>query len=597
MAVELLMTGESVSNLNDKPNEGKDSKKLALKVKKHLRSLSKHDPDVVISSTPTECLFVANSSVLCGVSLEDLEKVFLPFDNLCNFTVYLDSRPYSFVKFSSLSKAEEAMKELNGKVPCGLKSDALPFYTAFVKNVPAPVEKPSLALPPGLSVIENFIDENEENLLMKHLESCLSSKEQLKSRTVVHFGYKFNYNKNEATTPAEYPMPQCCEPIINRMITRNIFKERPDQLTVNIYEPGDGIPNHVDVHSPFGDTIVALSLMSDIVMDFRDIANTSIITSALLPRFSLLVMQDEGRYRWKHGIAKRKYDVDPKSQRLIKRSLRISFTFRKVATEKCRCKFIEYCDWDRDGFMKVPEDDSHGRDIEKRYVASVYDSIAEHFDVTRHSQWNAVKKFLCSLNPGDVLFDVGCGNGKYLTSSDNLFKFGCDLSEKLCTIARQKSCEVLRADGLALPCKSGFADAVLSIAVIHHMTTTRRRIAAIQELLRCLRKGGRICITVWSFEQRRGKFVSEYLKMRSKKRNVQKNRRGTGELLRVHEGKDFTQQDMLVPFQNNSKEHFLRYYHLFVAGELEQLLTDAGQCEIEKVMYEQGNWIAFVKKL
>lgn len=43
---------------------------------------------------------------------------------------------------------------------------------------------------------------------------------------------------------------------------------RPDQLTVNIYEPGGGIPPHVDSHSPFEESIASLSLGSDIVIEF-----------------------------------------------------------------------------------------------------------------------------------------------------------------------------------------------------------------------------------------------------------------------------------------------------------------------------------------
>lgn len=39
---------------HDKSNEGKELKKLARKVKKHVHCLSKHDPDVAPSSTPTK---------------------------------------------------------------------------------------------------------------------------------------------------------------------------------------------------------------------------------------------------------------------------------------------------------------------------------------------------------------------------------------------------------------------------------------------------------------------------------------------------------------------------------------------------------------
>jgi len=44
----------------------------------------------------------------------------------------------------------------------------------------------------------------------------------------------------------------------------------------------------------------------------------------------------------------------------------------------------------------------------------VYDAIAPHFSSTRHSPWPRVCHFLASLAPGDLLADVGCGNGKYL---------------------------------------------------------------------------------------------------------------------------------------------------------------------------------------
>lgn len=73
----------------------------------------------------------------------------------------------------------------------------------------------------------------------------------------------------------------------------------------------------------------------------------------------------------KFSIAKRKYDINPDNNRLIRRQLRVSFTFRKTSSQKCRCPFIEYCDWDRNGVMKIPQNDEHGKRIEDNYVATV----------------------------------------------------------------------------------------------------------------------------------------------------------------------------------------------------------------------------------
>ena len=69
--------------------------------------------------------------------------------------------------------------------------------------------------------------------------------------------------------------------------------------------------------------------------------------------------------------------------------------------------------------------------------------------------------------------------------------------------------QVLICDNMALPYKDDSFDAVLSIAVIHHIATTERRVRAIRELARILRVGGKIIISVWSMEQRHRRFESQ----------------------------------------------------------------------------------------
>lgn len=69
--------------------------------------------------------------------------------------------------------------------------------------------------------------------------------------------------------------------------------------------------------------------------------------------------------------------------------------------------------------------------------------------------------------------------------------------------------QVLALDNLALPFRDESLDAVLSIAVVHHLATTERRVCALRELARVLRIGGRLIISVWAMEQANRKFESQ----------------------------------------------------------------------------------------
>lgn len=49
--------------------------------------------------------------------------------------------------------------------------------------------------------------------------------------------------------------------------------------------------------------------------------------------------------------------------------------------------------------------------------------------------------------------------------------------------------DVLVADAMALPYKSGCCDAVLCIAVLHHISSVERRVKLLTELARLLKPG------------------------------------------------------------------------------------------------------------
>ena len=99
-------------------------------------------------------------------------------------------------------------------------------------------------------------------------------------------------------------------------------------MLVNEYQPGRGIASHRD-YAPYGRTVVSLSLLSPCVMDFRHVATGRREQLQLLPR-SLLVLSDEARFDWEHGITPRKRDVWHGMP--VPRRRRLSVTFRFLAS-------------------------------------------------------------------------------------------------------------------------------------------------------------------------------------------------------------------------------------------------------------------------
>jgi alkylated DNA repair dioxygenase AlkB len=123
------------------------------------------------------------------------------------------------------------------------------------------------------------------------------------------------------------PLPQWAEEIADILFERRLAPERPDQVIVNEYVPGQGIASHVDCQPRFTDTIISLSLSSPCVMDFTHKQTRQVFPLLLEPR-SLVILQDEARYIWLHGIPARK--TDQYEEKTIQRGPRVSLTFRKV---------------------------------------------------------------------------------------------------------------------------------------------------------------------------------------------------------------------------------------------------------------------------
>ncbi|KAJ9466433.1 tRNA (carboxymethyluridine(34)-5-O)-methyltransferase [Diplonema papillatum] len=220
--------------------------------------------------------------------------------------------------------------------------------------------------------------------------------------------------------------------------------------------------------------------------------------------------------------------------------------------------------------------------FEKQHVHAVYDAIAPHFSSTRYKAWPQVGAFVASQPPGSVIVDVGCGNGKSLADvlgHKDKIVLACDASKALLDLARGKGLECQQVNALRLPYPSARCDCVISIAMLHHLSTPQRRHTALSEMSRVLRPGGRLLVYVWAKNQKR------FAGAASQDVTVPWT---------VHEKfvkAKATESEAAEPPLNpctNTPQHD-RFYHLFVQGELEDLLRDL-PLNIQRSYYDCDNW-------
>lgn len=211
----------------------------------------------------------------------------------------------------------------------------------------------------------------------------------MKRRQVQHYGFEFNYRINDINrasplAPPHRGIPEPFHALMERMRPLGVLDRQrreelasnacvlpaeadaanelitmpyaPDQLTVNKYDPGHGIPPHVDTHSAFTDIIISISLQSTIVMELQPTPSAQFLlklppqpVNIVLPPRSLLCLSGISRYGYTHAIIPRR--TDRISNVLTNRQQRTSLTFRQLRQMHtsarqpvCRCQFTTACD-------------------------------------------------------------------------------------------------------------------------------------------------------------------------------------------------------------------------------------------------------------
>lgn len=185
---------------------------------------------------------------------------------------------------------------------------------------------------PGLRYRAGYLTQGEQDQLLRAIDQQPWITDL--KRRVQHYGYRYNYTHRSIDQEMYLgPLPDWAHMLAERLQRDGFVGCVPDQLIVNEYLPGQGISGHVDCVPCFGDTILSLSLASSCVMMFTRVRSTEKVEMLLAPG-SLVVMQGESRYNWKHSIPLRKTDV---YQGLtIPRSRRVSLTLRNIIVEQAK---------------------------------------------------------------------------------------------------------------------------------------------------------------------------------------------------------------------------------------------------------------------
>ena len=200
--------------------------------------------------------------------------------------------------------------------------------------------------------------------------------------------------------------------------------------------------------------------------------------------------------------------------------------------------------------------------MEVTYVQEAYNKIASSFSSTRYRPWSCVERFLSEIESGSKVADIGCGNGKNMQyRMDCEFK-GCDFSQKLVDICKEKGLNVVFGDILDVPFEDETFDYTICVAVLHHLFGEKNKRQAISELKRITKKNGKIFILVWAFEQE------------------------------ANSKRQFSSQDNMIPWKDKKQNIIAwRYYHLFRKDEFFELLED----EAVDIFFERSNWGAVIQ--
>lgn len=192
-----------------------------------------------------------------------------------------------------------------------------------------------------------------------------------------------------------------------------------------------------------------------------------------------------------------------------------------------------------------------------------YNKIAYEFSKKRASLDPDILYFKRFIRPNQRILDLGCGNGRFFEIANGAEYFGCDISEKMIEIAKERypQAKFFLTAPFSLPFQDNFFDKVFCLAVFHHIPSFEFRMKFLKEIKRVLKKDGQLFLCVWNLLPKRKTklLLIKYtiLKLIGKSKL------------------DFF--DIFIPWKDSQGNVIIqRYFHVFTLRSLKRILKKAG---------------------
>ncbi|MFA5993266.1 MAG: methyltransferase domain-containing protein [Candidatus Pacearchaeota archaeon] len=226
--------------------------------------------------------------------------------------------------------------------------------------------------------------------------------------------------------------------------------------------------------------------------------------------------------------------------------------------------------------------------------SKVWDSISDLWKEYRQKPLGYVVKLLEEFKGGNVkILDYGCGSGRNFVKQEGLMFYGVDFSLQQLKYAEENAkknkieVDLQQIKSEKLPFKDEFFDVCLFISTLHCIETAKKRIIALEEIYRTLKKDGQMVVSVWNRESLLRRFGKDSLSLKLDNPTNLSNKKSD-------KFKDETSKEIFMPWKFNGNV-YQRYYYLYEREELKKLLENIG-FKIVREISDKMNLIFIVEK-